>query len=289
MSYEADFELLSLGEAQGGRKPGDFEKDYLYKMAEEPFAAANNYEKKNTIYFKWIRVHPQANDDDHRIINCREGDLMRRNGDAVGGIGKLLPLWQQLPTEPQANIAGNIGQALAQAYYHNSQLAEAMRVQEQMCSASWFGGLPAFKRFLLVESLFTFLMDMNYLEKAASAIKQAFGLLLDPGIEPNQIPRVFGGLFHIWGDLEYKRERYLVAANLYYAVHATFNPDPRNMIVGAMKFLQCLWLAEATDDLRFTPVKEFFLLNHSKMEATDKVGHKAAWDFVSQKLGLTEN
>lgn len=289
-NYEGEYQKL----IENPEQLKDLEVRYLFEMAEQPFAAKDGYAIKNKIYFELIRDHPDATSEDILRVNCREGDLQRRN--AKGGdeeaIKKAIEFLEGvnsgiLEDTPIDTIAA-IKQALTQAYYHGKQLDKAADILRKFCNDVRFKELPPFRRAMMLESLASFHLDLNDTEDAAAAIHDMHGMLIDQNLQPHEVPRAVGGFNHISGDLELKRGRFGLAAEYYNALHTTFNPDLRNQIVGAIRFVQCKILERKTDDPRFSEMGEFVKQKYAQLEPTDFVGLGDAWKFVAEELGIKE-
>ncbi|MFA4872379.1 MAG: hypothetical protein WC659_00390 [Patescibacteria group bacterium] len=284
--YEGDYQKINNGEAS----VENFDISHLFEMANQPFATKDGYAIKNRIFFELIRNHPQVSPEDLLIVDCRDGDLQRRNAKDKTDIGKAINFLKgvngRISKDTPIDTVAAIKQAFTQAYYHNKQIKEAADLQQEFCNDPRFKELPPFRRAMMLESLASFYLDLDDTDGAALTVHDMHGCLVDKNLKESEVPRVVGGFNHISGDLEYKRGRYSLAAESYYAVHATFSPDSRNQIVGAMKFMHCKWLENRIDDPRFESVRKFFLDNYSKLEETDKIGHAASWEFVSQKFDI---
>lgn len=282
MSYESDYqELLAQN-----KKSGDFAVSYLFEMADQPFAVKDGYAVKKDIYFRIIRQHPKATKFNRLSVDTYEGDQMRRTKRYTEAedlfIGLVIP--QSTPVDIRASVL----QAWGQLYYHTERLDQAFKLQIELINLRRFGKLPAGKQLLAFESLFTTLLKMGKTEEAVKVLQRKFSFLVTASLENHEVQRAFGGLIHVWADLESARQRYMMAANLFYILHITPEPDPRNQVVAAIKFLQCLDLAGANDDGRAESVGQYFKANHHLLEPGDKIGLADAWKFACRKFGIAE-
>ncbi len=282
MNYEIDYQDLR----DGNKQPGDFAIKYLYEMAEQPFAVVDGYAAKKEIYFGFIRQHPRVTIFDRLRVDTYEADQWRRAKRYTEARDSLLA--QRVPKNTPVEIMATFLQALGQVYYHSNELDLALHTQMGLIKLRRFGKLSVGKQLLAYESLFTTLLRLGKTEEAVRILQRNFSYLVTASLQNHEVQRGFGGFIHVWADMEITRQRYMMAANLFYILHITPELDPRNNIVAAMKFLHSLDLAGVADDARTEAVKQYFLANYSRLEEGDKVGHADAWQFARRQFGISE-